>query len=144
MGTKFQVGDKVRCVNDQNHDGLYYGSIHTISSCESDTDLPALVTLAGMSNTFFASRFELYAELLVPTPKAPSDGSHADYYVLPEGATELNDLIEARGMSFARGNIFKAVYRLGEKQGVDVEYDLNKIILFAQRLKGMNQRGESL
>ena len=37
-------------------------------------------------------------------------------------------------MSFARGNIFKAVYRLGEKNGIDDEYDLNKIIYYAERM----------
>jgi hypothetical protein len=37
-------------------------------------------------------------------------------------------------MSFARGNIFKAAYRLGEKEGIDDIYDLNKIIYYAKRL----------
>jgi hypothetical protein len=73
-----------------------------------------------------------------------SDGGSSAYYELPEGATELNDLIEHRGMSFARGNIFKALYRLGEKAGVDVAYDLNKIGIFLDRLRKMNEEGKSL
>lgn len=36
-------------------------------------------------------------------------------------------------MNFAVANIFKAAYRLGSKPGVDVTYDLEKIIWFAQR-----------
>ena len=60
-------------------------------------------------------------------------GSTPSQYALPEDAKELQDLIEHRGMNFAVGNIFKACYRLGEKDGVTAEYDLNKIIWFAQR-----------
>ena len=60
-------------------------------------------------------------------------GWSSDYYRLPEGATELQDLIEHKGMSFAVGNIFKAAYRLGNKRGTDEIYDLHKIIWFAER-----------
>jgi len=62
-----------------------------------------------------------------------SDGSSTDYYQLPEGAKDLLDLIEHKKMSFGIGNIFKACYRLGEKDGIDAAYDLRKIIFFAQR-----------
>ncbi|KQR67879.1 hypothetical protein [Rhizobium sp. Leaf341] len=61
-----------------------------------------------------------------------SDGGSTDYYRLPAYATELRHLIQAKNMNFAIGNIFKACYRLGEKDGNDLEYDLNKIIFFAQ------------
>jgi hypothetical protein len=67
--------------------------------------------------------------------KIASDGGSTSYYTLPEGATELNDLIEAKGMGFALGNIFKACYRMGEKSTADLMYDLNKITFFAERLK---------
>lgn len=60
-------------------------------------------------------------------------GGSNDYYKLPEGATELADLIEAKRMNFNVGNIFKAAYRLGEKQGNTLRYDLEKIIWFAER-----------
>lgn len=69
------------------------------------------------------------------TKKVSSDGGDTSYYDLPEGATTLNDLIEFKEMDFARGNIFKAAYRLGEKDAADELYDLNKIIYFANRLK---------
>lgn len=64
-----------------------------------------------------------------------SDGGSSDYYRLPEGATDLQDLIEYKNMSFAQGNIFKAMYRLGEKDGTSALYDVNKVIWFAFRLK---------
>jgi hypothetical protein len=65
--------------------------------------------------------------------KTLSDGSSTDYYKIPSWATDLIDLIEHKKMNFAIGNIFKACYRLGEKDGIDRAYDLRKIIFFAQR-----------
>ena len=61
------------------------------------------------------------------------NGSNANYYKLPEGAKELQDLIEYRNMNFSVGNIFKACFRLSQKDGVDDVYDLEKIIFFANR-----------
>lgn len=60
-------------------------------------------------------------------------GSTPSQYALPTNANELQDLIEYREMNFSIGNIFKACYRLGHKSNVSKEYDLNKIIYFAQR-----------
>ena len=62
-----------------------------------------------------------------------SDGSSTSYYKIPENATDLIDLIEHKNMNFAVGNIFKACYRLDQKEGNDDAYDLRKIIFFAQR-----------
>ncbi|MER8582688.1 hypothetical protein [Mesorhizobium sp. M0199] len=62
-----------------------------------------------------------------------SDGGSSSYYLIPETATELMDLIEHKRMSFAVGNIFKACYRLGSKSGTSKAYDLRKIIYFAER-----------
>jgi hypothetical protein len=66
-------------------------------------------------------------------PKKTSDGGSTDYYKIPDGATDLQDLIELKNMNFSIGNIFKACYRLGEKSGTDANYDLRKIIFFAER-----------
>ena len=65
--------------------------------------------------------------------RTKSDGGSSSYYDIPEGTRDVGDLIEHRKMSFGVGNIFKACYRLGRKAGVDDEYDLRKIIYFAQR-----------
>ncbi len=62
-----------------------------------------------------------------------SDGWSTRYYELPEGSKELQDLIEYKNMNFAVANIFKAAYRLGGKEGTSPEYDLNKIVFFAER-----------
>ena len=61
-----------------------------------------------------------------------NNGGSTNYYKLPHGATELQDLIEFKKMSFSLGNIFKAAYRLSDKNS-DPRYDLNKIIWFARR-----------
>lgn len=76
------------------------------------------------------------------TSKHKSDGGSTDYYIIPEGTRDLDDLIANKGMSFRMGNIFKACYRLGQKEGTDREYDLRKIIFFAQRELEMVERGE--
>ena len=54
---------------------------------------------------------------------------------------ECNDIIEAVGMNFAEGNIFKALWRRAaarrgvRKGGYDQgKYDAEKILFFAQRL----------
>lgn len=78
--------------------------------------------------------------VIVKDGKVASDGGSTKYYELPPDAKELNDLIEYKNMSFALANIFKACYRFDEKDGVDKMYDLNKIIYFAERLKGMVEK----
>lgn len=72
-----------------------------------------------------------------------STGWSTSYYELPEDARELQDLIEHKGMNFAVGNMFKACYRLGDKEGTDANYDLNKIIWFATREKERRRQQEA-
>lgn len=68
-------------------------------------------------------------------PMGNLTGWSSDYYKLPAGATELQDLIEYKNMNFAVANVFKAAYRLGNKRGTDELYDLDKILWFAHREK---------
>ena len=60
-------------------------------------------------------------------------GSTPSQYGLPEGAAELQDLIEHREMNFQVGNIFKACYRMGHCTHSDRARDLRKILYFAER-----------
>jgi len=76
--------------------------------------------------------------------KVKSDGGSTDYYRLPEHATELRHLISHKGMRKSRGDLFKACYRLGEKDGADLLYDLNKIKFFAEDLIEMYERGDKV
>lgn len=43
-----------------------------------------------------------------------SDGTSANYYKFPDGATELQHLISAKNMNAQIGEIFRACYRYGE------------------------------
>ena len=60
-------------------------------------------------------------------------GSCPSQYAIPENSSDLQDLIEYRGMNFALGNIFKACYRRGTCSHSDDLRDVRKIIWFANR-----------
>jgi hypothetical protein len=47
------------------------------------------------------------------TDASVSDGSTAEYYELPAGATELQDLISYRNMNGQDAEIFRKLYRKG-------------------------------
>ena len=76
--------------------------------------------------------------------KILSTGGSSAYYDIPEWAKDIGDLIHHRQMNFNIANIFKACYRFDIKAGIDKQYDLNKIIFFAQReldyLSGTRQK----
>lgn len=71
-------------------------------------------------------------------------GGSSDYYKIPEHATDLHHLISHVDMSFARGNLFKALYRLGNKDGTSIDYDLDKCQFFLDVMREMQTRGERL
>ena len=48
-----------------------------------------------------------------------SDGSTADYYKLPPGCTELQDLISYRNLNAQDGEMFRAIYRKGRASHSD-------------------------
>jgi hypothetical protein len=56
-----------------------------------------------------------------------SDGSTAEYYMLPEGATELQELISYRNMNAQMGEIFRSTYRYGLASHSDKLRDAKKI-----------------
>ena len=61
-----------------------------------------------------------------------SDGSTADYYELPAGATELQDLIGHRDMNSQIGEIFRACYRYGIVSHSGKLRDAKKIRFYAE------------
>ena len=65
--------------------------------------------------------------------KTDNNGGSTDYYKLPKKAKDLQDLIEYKGMNFAQGNMFKAMYRMNEDNHSSKVRDLNKVIWFAER-----------
>lgn len=75
----------------------------------------------------------LVPEYFVEAIEVPG-GFTPSQYGIPEGAKDLQDLIEYREMNFALGNIFKACYRMGTCSHSDRLRDLNKIRWFVERL----------
>lgn len=61
-----------------------------------------------------------------------SDGSTADYYQLPPGCTELQDLISYRNLNSQDGEIFRAIYRKGRASHSDELRDARKVLFYAQ------------
>jgi hypothetical protein len=61
-----------------------------------------------------------------------SDGSTADYYELPAGATELQDLISYRNLNAQDGEIFRAIYRKGRASHSDELRDAKKVLFYAK------------
>ena len=65
-----------------------------------------------------------------------SGGGSANYYDLPPNAEQLLDLIEFRNMNGNIKDIFKACYRLGQKEGTSEIYDVQKMVLYSIRELG--------
>lgn len=61
-----------------------------------------------------------------------SDGSTASYYQLPEGCTELQDLISHRDMNAQIGEIFRSCYRYGQASHSDKLRDAKKIKFYIE------------
>jgi len=92
-------------------------------------DFPSLCRHVGC--VAIASRqtgFCCFHHNLVKPPQ--NNGGSSSYYELPQDCKTLQDIIVKQDMGFTQGNIFKAVYRWDKKP--DLEYNLNKIIWFAQ------------
>lgn len=64
--------------------------------------------------------------------KEISDGSSANYYKLPAGAKQLQDLISHRNMNSQIGEIFRACYRMGMAAHSDELRDAKKILFYAK------------
>ena len=64
--------------------------------------------------------------------KRVSDGSTASYYELPEGATELQDLISYLNLNAQIGEIIRACYRYGRVEHSEMLRDAKKIKFYAE------------
>ena len=72
--------------------------------------------------------------------KIKSDGGPSDYYDFLEGWKTWNDLADYKAKnqwkehSFHLGNVGKAIYRWGEKDGTTKSYDTRKIVYSGLRV----------
>ncbi|MDQ7044739.1 MAG: hypothetical protein Q9M40_06995 [Sulfurimonas sp.] len=64
-----------------------------------------------------------------------NNGGATDYYKLEPQWTTHQDVIEAREMNYAQGNIYKVActFNIGRHGATNYERELNKIIFFAKR-----------
>lgn len=64
-----------------------------------------------------------------------NNGGTTDYYQLSPDWKQAQDIIEARDMNFAQGNILKAAFCFNTKrhEGTNYERELNKIVWFCNR-----------
>lgn len=75
-----------------------------------------------------------------PTQKVNSDGGPSDYYDFKDDWVTWNDLADYKAKhqwkeySFHFGNIGKALYRFGSKNGTTELYDVKKIIYSGLRV----------
>jgi hypothetical protein len=63
--------------------------------------------------------------------KEKSDGSTANYYKLPPGANELQDLISYKNLNAQIGEIFRECYRYGQASHSDELRGIKKILFYA-------------
>lgn len=93
-------------------------------------EVPSFTSLLFSDGSIW-HRISGYVRRFVPK-KEQSDGASADYYKLPFGATQLQDLISDRNMNAQLGEIFRACYRFGRAAHSDQKRDIRKIIFYAQ------------
>jgi hypothetical protein len=75
--------------------------------------------------------------------KEASDGSTANYYELPIGATELQHLISAKNMNAQIGEIVRACYRYGEVEHSPRLRDAKKIRYYIDaEIKRLEEYGD--
>lgn len=72
------------------------------------------------------------------TERMPEENSGADgssYYDISVRGNIIscNDVIDALGLNFNRGEAFKALWRVGRKPGTSEKYDLDKAAYFTER-----------
>jgi len=70
------------------------------------------------------------------TKNKHTGGDGNKWYDLPEGANQLQDLIEHKNMNGNIKDVFKACYRVGKKDGTEEVYDVEKMAYYSLRELG--------
>jgi hypothetical protein len=74
-----------------------------------------------------------------------NNGGTTDYYAIPKNAKTLNDLIEYKDMTFAQGEIFKAIFAFNERANRSTDdsssmlREANKILYYAKRIVNLHK-----
>lgn len=151
----FEIGDSVKIAEDAwEHSyntltqfGFQRNIVYEVSGVYSN----GVISLKGRGATYYPSYFELTKEpeSKVISNEAEHTGGSVNYYkvhvanptTLPEAYdAEANDIIESLGLTFAEGNLFKAIWRMAadrngkKKKGNNSVYDAEKLVFFAERV----------
>lgn len=160
--TKFQAMDKVISV--KNTSMAAEGWIGYISKTECDGGYDYCASKDGRRGPHELAFYEDELEMLSAVPRSSSPieeieehtGSSVNYYkVFVANPTtleqpyyaEANDIIESLGLTFAEGNLLKAVWRIAadrngkKKKGNNSVYDAEKLVFFANRVL-VQEKGE--
>jgi len=148
---KFKIGDKVVCIQSEVGNEIQVGWTGVI---DEESHYPYVRwdnygDYICLSESRLAYAHESPVEIVSKASAPEYTGGSSSYYkvnvVNPVShgdpyEVECQDIIEALGMNFGAGNIFKAIWRIcaakkgkAKKGYVDSVYDLEKIIFFAQR-----------
>lgn len=159
VNSRFTDGDRVISVRDTSD--VPEGFIGTLEV--SDGVFDYMVTDdKGKSELFNADELELlsvsksvrlegvvHSVEITGTLDPEHTGGSVNYYkvhvanptTLPEAYdAEANDIIESLGLTFAEGNLFKAIWRMAadrngkKKKGNNSVYDAEKLVFFAERV----------
>ena len=90
-----------------------------------------------------SSEYEEIKKDYPATASNVSDGSSADYYKLPAGATELQHLIAFKNMNAQIGEIFRECYRYGQASHSSIMRGIKKICFYAEAEKDRLAESES-
>ena len=137
---KYKVGDILRVIGGHDRE---IGTLFKVKDCTTryraeDVELyTGLLTTNEEINIYNQSILEFKQRIkskgcnAEPT-KQQNNGGSSDWYLLPDNAKTLQDLIEHRNMNGAVKDMFKACYRLGIKTEDELR-DLNKTAYYALR-----------
>lgn len=154
--SKFKVGDKV--ISTKNTANTQEGFIGVITDID-DYEFPIRVVNSNDYSELFTEEELELLESKEPVPIEEIEehtGSSVNYYkVYVANPTtldqpyyaEANDIIESLGLTFAEGNLLKAVWRIAadrngkKKKGNNSVYDAEKLVFFANRVL-VQEKGE--
>lgn len=77
----------------------------------------------------------LLVRLHMKAKNSKNNGGKTDYYKIKKKWKTAQDIVEAKKMNYAQGNVLKVAitFNTGRHSGTDYERDLNKAIYFLNR-----------
>ena len=151
----FAIGDSVKVkekaweefISELSRFGFRPNEAYEVSGVYRDGEV---ISIKGGYSTYHSEYFELAkTEVTSTVQNEEHTGGSVNYYkvhvanptTLPEAYdAEANDIIESLGLTFAEGNLFKAIWRMAadrngkKKKGNNSVYDAEKLVFFAERV----------